>query len=279
MSCLAVKIPVLKETLPCVALLQWDKNCNQQLPIHRLMNKKKKSVAVQTFEAFDYCLNGTWMNATETSCPIGTHCCGDTNTCVIPGICKTKLPSRCDRVPNGTMLCLSDTMYGICQNGALSSTNPETCPSGFVCCESRNACTSPAACKFLMPPALQSLSSVKTFIKLSPVENVCDQVSSNSMACLNPSHYTICMNGVPSTLAAQCSPSQKCCNNSCVDPKDRSCNVCAVATDFSIACISNTSFTVCLKNQMLTVPEKCPEGTVCCGNACTQPGTTLCGAL
>ncbi|ORY46589.1 hypothetical protein BCR33DRAFT_715635, partial [Rhizoclosmatium globosum] len=213
----------------------------------------------RTAESFNYCLNGGISTSLlDSSCPYGTQCCGDTNSC--QETCKINLPSRCRAYKDGAVLCVSDTDFNIC-SGVVTFANakPQSCSPGTVCCADTNTCNFPAACGSQLPKQLAQYSSLKSYVSSSTPANVCDQ------------------NGVATNLIAQCPSGKKCCNNSCVSPESAQCNGCAVALDYSTVCTSADSFSICMKNQLGSVPEKCPSGFRCCGNSCVAAGDPACG--
>ncbi|KAI9336754.1 hypothetical protein BDR26DRAFT_864511 [Obelidium mucronatum] len=209
---------------------------------------KDNNIICRSADNFNYCLsNSLTSTLLDTSCPFGTYCCGETNSC--QPSCQVTLPSRCAAVPDGSQLCVSDTEFNLCSGGAFALARPQKCSPGTECCADSNVCNFKAACGKQLPKSLLPYSQVQASVSFGTPINVCAQVPESQMACLNPTFYTTCQNGFPSNIIAQCPAGKKCCNNACLSPENAQCNVCAVAVDYGVACTSEDSFTICLDNR------------------------------
>ncbi|KAJ3208648.1 hypothetical protein HDU67_006617 [Dinochytrium kinnereticum] len=240
---------------------------------------KDNDIVCTSATTFNFCSNGAFYNAPSQSCGPGTVCCADRNVCDLPGNCRITLDSACKGKTDGTPLCLSRSTFNYCKSGVFVTDPTQSCPGGTVCCADSGRCDLEANCGSVLPRALAP-AGVADSVEIAVVpQNVCANIVDNSIACINPNSYYICVDKKPASPAMPIAPGTKCCGNQLLNLYDTSCSsdVCSARPDNSIACTSSTSFTKCLNGISATAPEPCPSGTLCCGNACVAAGSGGCG--
>ncbi|KAI8616834.1 hypothetical protein BC830DRAFT_168106 [Chytriomyces sp. MP71] len=219
------------------------------------------------------------LRTPDLPCPIGTICCPSLNTCTTASKCDKAYSSKCASIPDDGILCASLNTYDVClSNNILESAQNQTCPQGTVCCaDGINRCDFRFNCGAVLP--MTSVVEATSFLpKINPAANVCTSVADNVQACINPTIITTCLQGHAASLGQACQKGTKCCAGNCVPPGSPSCNTCNGVPNAEIACTSVDSYTICMNQNPLTVPQKCAKGTVCCGNACVSIKDPACVA-
>ncbi|KAI9336753.1 hypothetical protein BDR26DRAFT_864508, partial [Obelidium mucronatum] len=203
---------------------------------------------------FNVCIGGRLVSAPDQSCPVGTLCCAESNSCEVPSKCQTLLPSKCSGVPDGQIICNSGSTFDTCSGGVVAGAKSQKCASGTVCCaDGINRCDFKSSCGSVLGIPLSLISSV--IPTLNPPSNVCAAVPDNVHACVNPSQFIKCLGGRPASEAQSCTLGTKCCAGKCVQPNSPTCNTCSGVQDNSIACTSKNSFVVCSNQNPLTPPQ------------------------
>ncbi|KAJ3191613.1 hypothetical protein HK101_007564 [Irineochytrium annulatum] len=277
-------------------------------------------ISCLTSTTFNICSGGVFAQAQAQTCPAGLQCCTASNACVYPGQCPvvtytvatpaaTYVPTViaamtyatptytpainvCSNIPNGHISCLSATTFNICQNGAFTTSQSQSCPAGTVCCTATNSCNWPGDC-----PVVSN--------------NLCYQIPDNHISCTGATTFNVCTGGVFALAHDQsCVPGTVCCTalNQCVwpgscpgggytytvalpaivTPTVAAAAVLVTATqnpypgncvgiaDGHISCTNSTAFNVCLGGVPASngALQSCPSGLTCCtaSNSCVNAG-------
>ncbi|KAJ3302745.1 hypothetical protein HDU76_005478, partial [Blyttiomyces sp. JEL0837] len=262
---------------------------------------KNTGIVCLSQTTFNYCVNGA-LDTTDKiqSCPYGTICCADKGLCDFPDKCGSSLPvdptytpvaaPTCSGIKDNDIVCVSQAEYKYCLSGQYVVSAPLKCPYGTVCCANSNKCDYPGNCQQTLPyhpPAMIAYSYAST--------NLCAGLGDNTLVCVNPTAYTLCMRQVPATQAMPCAPGTVCCQGRCVFANDPTCgtdysngltyqgnpiNPCSVLGvagngyvtsngywSSPIACSSDTTYVFCQNGIPISDHRPCAKGTVCCGNA------------
>ncbi|KAJ3190828.1 hypothetical protein HK101_008323, partial [Irineochytrium annulatum] len=282
----------------------YPQNCGQVLssPCSGKADGQQLCISSSTF---NLCKSGNWASGTAQSCPPGTVCCADTNSCNVAAACKSVLPAPlapiglvslsastvsastnvCGGIVDGNIACLNPSSFTICQYQSPVG-GSQSCAPGTKCCG--NACVLPTDAK---------------------CGSVCSSIPDNSIACTSQNAYTTCLNGSPITAPTYCPAGTVCCGNGCVAPTDAKCSgvigvipkpsytpssnpnpaytppvkvspvvvpagQCAGVPDYSSTCVGPFSYKYCLHGTIIkgSVAQQCAPGTVCC------PATESCVA-
>ncbi|KAJ3114281.1 hypothetical protein HDU96_002324 [Phlyctochytrium bullatum] len=245
-----------------------------------------------TTTTFHTCVRGAFSAAIPFTCPTGTVCCAALKACVLPGSCPiagapVTNPLPCKDKPSGTIECIGNNQFNICNNGVFERAVPQSCAPGTTCCSSANGCiTAGTPCPTLAPPT-----------------NLCQGAADNTMKCLSKSSFQLCANGAyASATPFSCQAGLECCESlrSCVfagqcparplavassdvvvsSTSDSSVGIsgasdglvtvsntgtCTGKADNSIACLSSSAFNICWKGAFANaVPQTCATGLLCC---------------
>ncbi|KAJ3193567.1 hypothetical protein HK101_004606 [Irineochytrium annulatum] len=211
-------------------------------------------------------------------------------------VVSNQFPNSCAGIPDNKIACKNATNFNICLGGQYVQAADQRCQPGLECCTSVNECVWPGQCPVITytvtayPTATVTPVVAPYYMNISMpwvYQAACYNVPDGHIACLTPTTFNECLNGLIQPGVQNCPSGTVCCasSNRCDWPS--SCgvvagNLCANIPNGHISCTGPTTFNICTGGVFAqAVDQSCVPGTVCCTalNSCVYPGQCPVGPL